>query len=258
MSDAAALAPADRTALEGLLRALADDELVIGYWDSEWTGIAPLLEEDVAISSIAQDEIGHARALYGLLAELTGVDADTLAYDRRPEAFRHARLLDGPRADWATTVARRFLYETADTIRLEGLAASSYRPLAELVAKMRREESYHLAHAEAWLHRLADAGGEARERLEDALIALAPDAATPFTSLPGEALLIASDILAAPMSELERRWRERLAATFARHRLAMPGPARDPEHGREGHGEAFRWLWDEMTKVRRLDAAATW
>ena len=46
---------------------MADDEFVIGFSDSEWTGIAPLLEEDVAMSSLAQDELGHAAALYGLL-----------------------------------------------------------------------------------------------------------------------------------------------------------------------------------------------
>ena len=253
-----ALDAATRTALEGLLRALADDELVIGYWDSEWTGIAPALEEDVAMSSIAQDEIGHARALYGLLGELTGTDPDALAYDRQPDAFRHARLLDRPRTDWALTVARRFLYETADAVRLEALSGSSYRPLADLVAKIRREESYHLAHAETWFRRLAEAGGEARERLESALYTLAPDAATPFTSLPEEAALVAAGILGAPMAELERRWRERLAATFTRHGLKLPGPAADPSHGRDRHGEAFRDLWHEMTMVRRTDPQATW
>src|SRR6266705_2351689 len=47
---------------------IADDELILGWRDSEWTGIAPFLEEDVAFSSIAQNEIGHARALYELAA----------------------------------------------------------------------------------------------------------------------------------------------------------------------------------------------
>src|ERR671929_227614 len=83
-----------REALAELLLALADDEFVLGYWDSEWTGIAPVLEEDVAYSSIAQDEIGHARALYELLAQLDGRSADQIAYDRGPESFRQARLLD--------------------------------------------------------------------------------------------------------------------------------------------------------------------
>src|SRR3954471_20347339 len=139
------------TALGGLLRAMADDEFVIGFSDSEWTGIAPLLEEDVAMSSLAQDELGHAAALYGLLAELTGTDADSLAYDREPHDYRHCRLLDHGRGDWAMTIARRYLYDTADSVRLEALARGSWAPLADLVGKLLREERYHLMHAGAWL-----------------------------------------------------------------------------------------------------------
>ena len=102
---------------------MADDEFVIGFSDSEWTGIAPLLEEDVAMSSLAQDELGHAAALYGLLGRRSpDGDADALAYDREPAAYRHARLLDHGRGDWAMTIARRYLYETADAVRLEALA----------------------------------------------------------------------------------------------------------------------------------------
>src|SRR5690349_8051122 len=141
MTDTAAvLSDAGKEALAGMLLGIADDEFVIGFWDSEWTGIAPMLEEDVATSSISQDEIGHARALYELLAELTGQDADEIAFGRAPDAYRHAALMNHARTDWAFTVARRYLYETADSVRLEALARSSYEPLAQLAAKMRREE----------------------------------------------------------------------------------------------------------------------
>ena len=156
---AADLVPATRNALSLLLLAMADDEFVIGFSDSEWTGIAPMLEEDVAMSSIAQDELGHAQALYRLLAEVVddGRDADAIAYDRPVEGYYHARLLDHPRGDWADTIARRYLYDTADGIRLDALAESSYAPLRELVAKIRREERYHRMHVSAWLDRLASA-----------------------------------------------------------------------------------------------------
>ena len=114
---------AARDALAELILSAADDEFVIGFWDSEWTGIAPMLEEDVATSSIAQDEIGHARALYELLAELTDDDPDRIAYGREPADYRHAALLNHARGDWAFTVARRYLYETADAVRLAAFAA---------------------------------------------------------------------------------------------------------------------------------------
>ena len=143
---------------------IADDELVLGWRDSEWTGIAPVLEEDVAFSSIAQNEIGHARAIYQLLAE----DADALAFDRRPAEYRCSRLVELRFVpDWARTIARRVLYEEADAKRLQELMASGDKAVAGLAAKIDREEAYHRMHAEMWHARLQDEPRyrEAREEL---------------------------------------------------------------------------------------------
>ncbi len=257
---ASQLVPATRDALGLLLLAMADDEFVIGFSDSEWTGIAPMLEEDVAMSSLAQDELGHAQALYRLLAELTddGRDADAWAYDRPPEAYYHARLLDHPRGDWADTIARRYLYDTADEARLAALAESSYEPLRELVAKIRREERYHVMHVGAWLERLATTAGEPRRRLLDALARLAPDAATVLAPLPNELSLVMAGILAHPGDELDARWRAAIGPTFERLDLPMPPPVSDAAGARSNHSDAFRWLHGEFTSVRRSDPQATW
>ena len=171
------LEPPLRQALAELLEAMADDEFVLGFWDSEWTGIAPLLEEDVAFSSLAQDEIGHARALYQLLADLVGGDPDRIAFGREPQQYRHARLLDHPRTDWAFSIARRFLYDTADAARLDLLAASAYTPLGNLVGKLRREETYHLLHMGLWVERLASSGDEPHARLAAARTRIGVDSA---------------------------------------------------------------------------------
>jgi ring-1,2-phenylacetyl-CoA epoxidase subunit PaaC len=251
-------APPAAAAVSNLLRSMADDEFVIGFSDSEWTGIAPLLEEDVAMSSIAQDELGHAAALYGLLSELTGTDPDVLAYDREPAEYRHCRLLDHGRGDWAMTIARRFLYDSADVIRLGALAEGSWAPLTELVGKLVREERYHRMHAGAWLDRLARSEGEPRNRLLAALDQLAPDAATVFTPVDDEADLVATRIINAPMTELEGRWRDSIAPTFAALDLPMPPAASAPIRGRLDHGADFDWLWGEFTSVRRADPGATW
>ena len=138
-----------------LLLRLADDELVVGWRDSEWTGIAPLLEEDVAFSSIAQNEIGHARAAYELLVGPDG-DADALAFDRRPEEYRCAPLVELHLLDWARTIARRWLYEVADEIRITALKDDPNSAVAGLAAKIDREEAYHRMHAEMWHDRLRD------------------------------------------------------------------------------------------------------
>ena len=138
-----------------LLLELADDELILGWRNSEWTGIAPFLEEDVAFSSIAQNEIGHARALYDLAAAELGTDADALAFDRKPEEYRCAPLVQLRLVpDWARTIARHVLYETADAIRIERLKEHEDAELAGIAAKIEREEVYHRLHAEMWLERL--------------------------------------------------------------------------------------------------------
>jgi ring-1,2-phenylacetyl-CoA epoxidase subunit PaaC len=135
---------------------IADDELIVGWRNSEWTGIAPMLEEDVAFSSIAQNEIGHARALYELAARELGTTADELAFDRSPGEYRCSQLVQLRLVpDWARTIARHVVYERADEARLEALKGSDDAALAGLAAKIDREEAYHRMHAEMWAERLA-------------------------------------------------------------------------------------------------------
>src|SRR4051794_35149610 len=133
---------------------IADDELILGWRDSEWTGIAPLLEEDVAFSSIAQNEIGHARALYELVARERGTTADQLAFDRSPAEYRCSALVELRLMDWEKTIARHYLYEEADAKRLETLKQSEDAEIAGLAAKIDREETYHRMHAQMWFDRL--------------------------------------------------------------------------------------------------------
>jgi ring-1,2-phenylacetyl-CoA epoxidase subunit PaaC len=216
------------------LLALADDELILGWRNSEWTGIAPFLEEDVAFSSIAQNEIGHARALYELAARELGTDADALAFDRPPEEYRSAPLVELRRLEWARTIARHWLYETADAIRLEALKESDDSEIAGIAAKIDREEVYHRIHAEMWVDRLL-ASEEARPRLDEALEELWP-----------YALGVLDDDL---RPELVRRVEAKLGR-------AMP----EVEPVSRGQHEAeLAELLEEMTMVRRsAPAGARW
>jgi ring-1,2-phenylacetyl-CoA epoxidase subunit PaaC len=252
------LAPATRDALAELLLTLADDEFVLGFWDSEWTGIAPMLEEDVAMSSVSQDEIGHAKAWFELLAGLTDDDADRLAFGRAPDDYRHAALMNHARTDWAFTVARRYLYEQADAVRLEALARSSFQPIAELAAKMRREETYHLMHFDVWLRRLAEAGQQPRERLVAALQRLWPDAQAIFAPLSGEAQLVADGILPEPLAELRERRHQRVGAGLDAVGLPTLEGGAETDGGRTRRTDDFAWLHSQFTMVARSDEAATW
>jgi ring-1,2-phenylacetyl-CoA epoxidase subunit PaaC len=209
-----------------LLLSIADDKLILGWRNSEWTGIAPFLEEDVAFSSIAQNEIGHARALYELAAAELGTTADELAFDRKPEEYRSAPLVELRRLEWARTVARHWLYETADEIRLAALKASDDPDIAGIAAKIDREEAYHRMHAEMWIDRLL-ATEEGRRRLDEALEELWP-----------YALGVLDD-------ELRPEFRARVA-----ERLGRELPDVEPVP-RGVHEAELAELWNEMTSVRR-------
>jgi ring-1,2-phenylacetyl-CoA epoxidase subunit PaaC len=254
------LEPRTRDALAGFVLSMADDEFIIGFSDSEWTGIAPILEEDVAMSSIAQDELGHARALYELLADLVadGRDADAIAYDREPEAYRHARLLDHGRGDWAVTMARRFLYDTADAARLAAIG-TGWAPLGELVAKIRREERYHVMHVSLWADRLARAGGEARSRFVAALDDLARDAPSVLSAPTGEATLLEAGILVQSMAGARAAWRAEVARILGPLGIVLQlGAEPAPRDAPRPVSDDIRWLWGEFTSVRRSEVGATW
>jgi len=213
---------------EQALLGLADDELVLGWRDSEWTGIAPLLEEDVAFSSIAQNEIGHARAVYELLAGADG-DADALAFDRKPEEYRCAPLVELHLLEWAHTIARRWLYEVADEIRITALKDDSDSAVAGLAAKIDREEAYHRMHAEMWHDRLRD-----EPRFRKAVEELWPYA----------------------VGMLPEELRPELAV-----RTGLDLPSNTVLQGKErgSHTEELAPLWEEMTMVRRsAPAGAQW
>ena len=211
------------SARSDLLLSIADDELILGWRDSEWTGIAPTLEEDVAFSSIAQNEIGHARALYELAARELDSDADALAFDRKPDDYRCAPLVEVHLLEWAHTIARRYLYEEADRIRIGVLMRCDDAELAGLAAKIDREETYHRLHAELWAARLRD-----EQRFQAAVEELWPYA----------------------LGLLEPELRPELARRVGREVATA--------NERGAHLPAFTDLWEVMTEVRRSVPGAQW
>jgi ring-1,2-phenylacetyl-CoA epoxidase subunit PaaC len=202
---------------------VADDELIVGWRDSEWTGIAPTLEEDVAFSSIAQNEIGHARAVYEVAAAELGTDADALAFDRNPSDYRCAPLVELRLLEWAHTIARRYLYEEADRIRIASLMSSDDAEVAGLAAKIDREEVYHRLHAEMWAERLRE-----EPRFRDAVEELWPYA----------------------LGVLDEQLRPELARRVGLRIVE----ARE----RGTHTDDLTPLWEEMTEVRRSIPGAQW
>ncbi len=251
-----------RDALRALLLAMADDELILGHRHSEWTGFAPDIESDVALSSIAQDEMGHARLLYEQVAVLDGTAADTLAFGRAPDAFRNAVLTERENGDWAYTILRAWLYDRADAVRLAALAASPLGSFTAMAKTIQREEKYHLMFSDAWATRLSQAGGESRARLQAALDAAWPDTAAFFEPTAGIEHLVDAGLLQAGPAGQHLRWQDEVRPRLIVLGLEVPGatePGGSTGAGRAGrHTPALVRLLDEMTSVWRTDPDARW
>lgn len=237
--------------------ALADDELVIGHRASEWTGLGPILEEDIAFSSIAQDELGHALTFYSLLEGLGGGDPDDLAFLRGPAEFRNAQLCELPRGDFAFSLVRHYLYDLAEAVRLDRLADSAYAPLAQAAAKIRQEEKYHLMHGRTWVQKLARGSEEAHAHLQAALDLAYPTAPGLFEPMEGEADLVAAGLVPAS-AEVAAAWRE-VVDPFLRSAGFTIAVGTSHLGGRHGqHTPHLSQLLDAMQAMYRTDPEASW
>jgi ring-1,2-phenylacetyl-CoA epoxidase subunit PaaC len=258
-----------------LLLSIADDELVTGHRHAHWTGVAPSLEEDLAFSTIAQDEINHADVWYSLVAGTDRAGIDALGLGRQPGEYRHAVLCERPPRDFAYTLARHWLYDHVDAVRLEVLGGSSDPDIAAVATKLRHEERYHLEHADHWFRRLVHGGDDAHERLAAGLAQALPEALWLFEPLPGEDRLVADGLLPATTSTQLLRWLETVVPvleaadlgallpehlqatadgwTLAEATFAEPG-------GRQGrHTDDFTDdVWPEMTALYRAHPGARW
>ncbi len=243
------------------LTALGDDELVLAQRDAEWCGHAPILEEDIAFANLAVDELGHARTWYELAADLLSEDRgrfpDHLAYFRDAAEWRCVQLVTLPRGDWAFTLLRRYLFDVLEVLRLEGLKASGYAPLAEAAAKIYNEELYHVRHGKAWLPRLGRGTEESHARMQAALNSLWPYAAQLFLPLPGEEPLAAAGIV-PETAGLEAGWRAAIQAALEAAHLTMPEKFIPVTRPRSQQTEHLMGLLSEMQMVARANPQARW
>ncbi|WP_440770276.1 1,2-phenylacetyl-CoA epoxidase subunit PaaC [Natronorubrum sp. DTA28] len=259
----------ERTALETLLKRLADDEFVLAERYTEWQVRAPTLESDLALANNAQDELGHARLWYDVLGDV-GFEERELVYERDPADFRHSTLVERPfeDGDWADAILRSYLYDAAEEIRLEALVDSTHPKIADRVGKIRSEEEYHLEHAQNWLERLAD-GDEGHERLQDALDRLFPYALTLFEPVDPavEEDIVDLGLRDATLEEMGEEWLSIVVPYLESLDLELPADGRvgddtdefevteemlPDERGRDGsHTDAWFDLYDEFTHTYR-------
>jgi ring-1,2-phenylacetyl-CoA epoxidase subunit PaaC len=257
-----ALTAPQRTALKGLLFRMADDALIIGHRNSEWVGIGPVLEEDIAFASIAQDKLGHALALYTILHEHLGEpDPDTLAFMRTESLFRCCHFVEIPTQEYDFALMRHVLFDTAEALRFAMLAESAFEPLAQVARKVRGEIQYHTMHANIWLKQLGTATEESRARMQSALNECFPLALGMFEPphSDDEQILRSANIFQGE-AELCGRWLHAVRTLVEQSGLVLYEEGITPVYGgRKGyHTEHLAPLLDEMSEVFKTDPMAEW
>ncbi|MEO1052441.1 MAG: 1,2-phenylacetyl-CoA epoxidase subunit PaaC [Bacteroidota bacterium] len=247
-------------ALKELLYKIADDQLILGHRNSEWTGLGPLLEEDIAFSSMAQDKVGQSHAFYAILHELGESEPDTIAFMRNADQFHNCQLVELPNGEYDFSLIRHFLFDHAELIRFQMLAESSYEPLSLLAKKLQGEVRYHVMHANTWIKQLGSATDESIKRLQGSLDFALPYALGIFELSPHESSLIDNKIFAGE-DALKARWLESIEKVISETQLNLPDAtvASPVLGGRTGlHTEHLQPLVEEMSEVFKIDPSADW
>ncbi|MDA8886353.1 phenylacetate-CoA oxygenase subunit PaaC [Bacteroidia bacterium] len=248
------------TALKELLYKIADDQLIIGHRNSEWTGLGPILEEDIAFSSMAQDKIGQSEHIYNLLHQLGEAEPDTVAFTRNAEQFHNSQLTELPIGEYDFSLLRHFLFDFAEYIRFGNLRESSYQPLAQVAKKFYGEIKYHTMHANTWIYQLGTGTQESHDRMQNVLDNYWNTALGMFEEGPAEELLISEGIFMGEKA-LRGKWLEVVMPLLEKSSLKVPeADTWEPiVGGRTGkHTEHLQPLLSEMTEVYAIDPSADW
>lgn len=248
-------------AIKELLYKMGDDAFIMGHRNSEWTGLAPTLEEDISFSSIAQDQIGHALAAYTLLHEhLAEPNPDVIGFTRKESAFSCCHLVELPNGEYDFSLIRHFLFDHAEMLRYQALTKSTFLPLAQLAGKIIGELKYHILHANTWVKQLGNATEEAKARLQSSLNELMPFALGMFEPGKHEATVVQEGIFIGEEA-LKTQWLQTIEGIVNQTQLKLPNAAMlTPVYGgRHGyHTEYLQPLLTEMTEVFHIDESAEW
>ncbi|HVG05544.1 MAG TPA: 1,2-phenylacetyl-CoA epoxidase subunit PaaC, partial [Burkholderiaceae bacterium] len=234
-----AISAASVTDVEYVLR-IADSSLILGHRLSEWCGHGPVLEEDIALTNIALDLIGQARALYTHAAALdgSGRSEDRFAFNRSADEFLNVSIVELPNGDYAHTIVRNFLFTAFQRELWRALKASTDAGLAEIARKCSKETQYHVQHASDWTIRLGDGTEQSHARMQRALDALWPYTAEFFSATGAGATKIGP-----AWSTLEAGWDRAVRPVLDVATLRIPERGSFMSRGKEGmHGEHMREL----------------
>jgi ring-1,2-phenylacetyl-CoA epoxidase subunit PaaC len=239
---------------------IADDCLVLSHRLTQWSSNAPSLEDDVALTNIALDLLGQARAMYARTAELdgTGRSEDDYAFLRDEREFVNCLLVEQENGDFASTISRQLLCSTYQLAQWQALTASSDEQVASIAAKAVKETTYHRDHATDWTLRLGDGTDESHRRMETALATLLPFTAELFESDEVTEDVAASGVGPDP-TDLHQQWEPYINRVLSDATLVREESTWTPTGGRRGlHTERFGYMLAEMQHLHRSFPGATW
>lgn len=244
-----------------LLTYMADTSLIMGHRHSEWIGIGPVLEEDIAFGSMAQDKVGHAFNLYKLLHDKYGApEPDQFAFNRKAADFKCAQLAELPTDDYAFTLVRQFLYDHAEYQRYSALTESNLEALAQLAAKFKSEIKYHIFHGNTWIKQLANGNDESKSRIQSAIDEIWPYALAIFEPGKNDEELAAAGIFPGE-KDIQEKWLAAVVPLMEQYGLTIPKNLQETtgKGGRFGYHTAhLEPLLAEMTEVFQVDSGAEW
>jgi ring-1,2-phenylacetyl-CoA epoxidase subunit PaaC len=239
---------------------LGDNALVLGQGVAAWTGHAPIVEEDLALTNVALDLIGQARLWLALAGETEGLgrDEDRLAYFRDAGEFRNLLLVERPNGNFADTMARQFLFDAWHFFLLRNLSDSRDARIAGIARKAVREVAYHVRRSGDWIVRLGDGTELSRARAQAALDDLWPYTGELFRSDDVEREL-ASRGAACELEALREPWLAHVGNILEEATLTVPEGGWMHAGGRQGrHTEQLGYLLAEMQSVRRAVPGDRW
>lgn len=238
------------------LLAFADDEHMVGSRHANWIGLGPFLEEDLAFCSIAQDELGHALALYEMLIPANEIDRFALL--RPPADYRSCALAELECGTWALALVRHWIYDLAEGLRWEALAQSSVEGLAELAVQAEREESFHRSHAQMYMERIVQ-DHEGRRRVDAALAEVAPHIGTVFAPPELENDALEEGVASESSVDLARRWFIEFESQATEFGLTVPTLSLEASTDvRCTRSPGFADFHASLGEVISLDVEANW
>lgn len=250
----------DTPLFEFLLRQ-GDNALVLGHRLSEWCGMGPVLEEDIALANTALDLIGQTRLWLSYAGEVEGKSrsADDLAYLRDAYDFRNALLLEVPNENYGRTILREFFFDAFHLPWLTELTKSSDARVVEIAAKSVKEATYHLERSAETVIALGDGTEESHRIMTVALDYLWPYAGELMLDDAVDAAMDKDGIAPLP-SIIRPAWDHTVNAVFAEALLTRPESSFVHKGGRAGqrHTEHLGHMLAQMQILPRSHPGATW